>query len=593
MKTGSSWCALNLSVLLSAVVGCERSSQVDSTSDRDSPQDKVRPSIQFRDVTEEVGIDFVHFNGATGKFYFPEIMGAGGALFDYDNDGDLDVYLLQGNLLGDDVDYHKATSPPQCALPPRNRLYRNELINSNGDLGQLRFVDATEDSGTGDTGYAMGVATGDYDNDGFVDLYITNFGKDVLLRNRGNGTFEDVTGRVGLGDPRWTTSASFFDYDRDGWLDLALVAYCDYALTSAVKCVTVGGSQGYCAPYSFLGVPAKLYRNTGQGRFEDVTQKLGIDLAYGHGLGIATADFDANGWVDMYVSNDGDANQLWLNDSGQFKEAGLMSGIALNQTGRSEAGMGIAIGDPDGDSDWDVFVTHFSDESNTYYQNNGLAVFDDVTDRHKLAQESIGYVSFGVDWIDMDHDADLDLFVVSGDVREHLSADRTPLPFEQTNQVFLNTGNNQFRDATRFAGKALQKAEISRGLATGDIDNDGDVDVLITNNDGPARLLLNELSQREHWLVVRVIDSTRNRDAYGAVVRLTLTNGQVLSRQVQTDGSYCSASDPRMHFAWPTSVDLQSINVTTADGRVMPASQIQGGRFITFEIDGEHIRIAP
>lgn len=542
------------------------------------------PESMFTDVARDVGLDFHHFIGATGKYYFVEIMGSGCALFDFDDDGDLDVYLVQGNMVDRDEPLEASLFPLHEPAPPSNRLYRNEIISSGPLAGSLHFVDVTAASGTGDLGYGMGVATGDYDNDGDVDLFVTNFGPDVLYRNNGDGTFTDVTDAAGVGDPRWTVSASFFDYDNDGFLDLAVVGYTEYALSIDKKCFTVTGVRDYCSPLSYLAIPDRLYHNRGDGTFEDVSPKVGLDKAYGNGLGVLAADFDQNGWTDLLVANDGVANQLWMNEKAQFADEAVLNGVAYNHAGHAEAGMGVAAEDFDDDGDCDIFLTHLFRESNTLYLNVGFATFEDATGSHGLGQPSLAYTSFGTAFVDVDHDADLDILTVSGTVRFPETATDERYPLQQPNQLFLQSDNHRFVERTQQGGPDITVPLVSRGLATGDVDNDGDVDVLVLNNNGPAQLLRNNLPPDKPSLILRVIDGTTHRDAYGAAVRAKLSTGRVLTRRVHTDGSYASASDPRVHLAWPSDVRIESLEIVHPRGDVEPVEVPAGQRVATITI---------
>jgi hypothetical protein len=498
----------------------------------------------FREAAVETGLHFRHVTGATGDFFMPEIMGAGAALLDYDNDGDFDVYLLQGTALDEKK---QPLFPPAKDWKPGNRLFRNETIPS----GKLRFTDVTEKAGVGHIGYGMGAATGDYDNDGDVDLYVTNFGANVLYRNNGNGTFTDVTREAGppgtLNDPRWSSSAAFVDYDRDGDLDLFACNYVDFTLRGAKRCFAPTGEPDYCAPASYRPVPDRLFRNEGEGKFSDVTQSSGISAAFGPGLGVTCADFNGDGWVDIYVANDGAANLLWLNKgNGTFEEAGLMSGAAYGVDGVARAGMGVTAGDPDNDGDEDLLVTNLTKEGSTLYRNDGKGQFDDATIEFNLSQPSFLSTGFGVAWFDYDNDGWLDLFAANGAVTLLPALRGQPYPFHQRNQFFRNEGGKGFREMT--GGAALALSEVSRGAAVGDVDNDGDLDLLVTNNNGPVRLLLNQANAKSNWLRVKLIGVNDNRDAIGARVALIGKDGTMRWARVHTDGSYLSASDPRAHF---------------------------------------------
>ena len=554
-----------------------------ATAPRGTASDARAPSVSwgFVDVAEESGLSFRHFIGATGEFYFPEIMGSGCALLDYDNDGDLDAYLLQGSMLDGSAPMSRTAFPASGPLPPTSRLFRNELISGGKSAGTLRFSDVTAGSGAGVQSYAMGAATADYDNDGDLDLYVTAFGPDVLLRNNADGTFADATAAAGLGDPRWNSSASFLDYDGDGWLDLFVAAYADFTLATHKACFTPGGARDYCNPRFYPGIPPRLYRNLGSGKFQEITMEAGVDVAYGHGLGVVAGDFNGDGVDDIYVANDGDANQLWANDKGRFHDVALLSGAALNERGRAEAGMGIAREDYDGDGDLDIFITHLNGETNRMLEGQSGGLFEDATARRGLGLPSLPFTGFGAGWLDVDLDADLDLFIANGDVTRIEAQAGEPYPYHQTNQVMLNTGTGKFEDASARAGAAMTLSEVSRGACFGDVDNDGDTDVLVSNNNGPARLLVNRSSGPAEWIGLRVLDKQRRRDAIGAQVRLTLSDGRTLARSVRTDGSYLSARDPRVLFNWPAGLTIARLQVIFPGGRAATLRDLPTRTFTT------------
>lgn len=549
----------------------------------------------FSDVAEEVGLDFEHFIGATGGFHMWENLGPGVALIDYDNDGDMDVYLQQGAMFEPTKSYEDCVFPPKVPVPPRNRLFRNELISNGKETGQLRFVDVTEASGTGHTGYGMGIATGDVDNDGDVDLHLTNFGPDAFYRNNGDGTFTDATEESGLADSRYTAGAAFFDYDKDGFLDLVVVAYCDVTLATSRECAgfLVGRTREYCGPAVYGGVATRLYRNQGDGTFADVTLKTGIADAYGHGLGVNIADFDGNGWQDIYIANDGDANNLWLNDQGRFTNVALMHGAALSHSGMAQAGMGVAVADYDDDGDMDILLGHLTGETNALYDNIGGALFEDVSMPHKLGAPSKAFTTFGLGWLDVDHDADLDIFASSGHIYALETATNPNYPYDQTNQLFIQEEDGTFADRTAEAGPAMKISRVGRGLAIGDIDNDGDLDVLLGDNNAPTGLLRNDLKERNNWLLIRVLDARFGRDAVGATLQLTLSDGRVLTRTVGTYGSYLSAGDPRVHFAWPTELSPESLRIETIDGRVTEVDHPAAGRILTLQVGPDAKKTQP
>ena len=561
----------------------------------------VLAQIAFVDVAADAGLDFAHQNGMAGQYYFSEMMGPGVAFVDVDDDGDLDIYLVQGGPLS-------ATGDPLSAAADgaavSDRLFRNQLV----ETGQLAFVDVTEAAGVGiATEYGMGVATGDFDDDGRVDLYLTNFGRNQLLRNEGaDGVvrFRDVTDEAGAGDPRWSVSASFADLDRDGRLDLFVANYVDFALAIHKTCRNYTGAPDYCSPLAYGAEPDRLLRNISDGsggRFERTTASAGMSKTYGAGLGVVATDLDGDGWIDLYVANDQSANQMWMNrqwrrdggqDGGRFVDESLLGGTGVNAEGQPEAGMGIAAGDPDGDGDVDLLVSHLVRETHTLYTNEGGGFFDDTTRASGLAQASWDATGFGTVWLDADSDGLLDLAVANGAVKhlEHLVRAGDPYPLHQPNQLFRNVGLGpeglRFEDVTKQAGDAWALSEVSRGLAVGDVDNDGDPDLLVGNNQGPVRLLRNDSVRNDSartggWLGLRVLEAS-GRDALGAHVRIECKGGAPIHRAVHTDGSYASASDPRVLVALgATTVD--HVEVTWVDGvrEVFAGSQVKPGEYST------------
>jgi len=507
----------------------------------------------FDERAAEVGLHFEHVNGATGRYHLPEIMGAGGALFDYDTDGDLDVLLIQGRQL---------EGVAAGASPLAARLFRNDL-SSPGDVASLRFTDVTARAGFAPGGYGMGVAAGDYDNDGDPDLYLTNYGPNRLYRND-RGRFTDVTHTAGAGldDPRWSTSAAFSDYDADGDLDLFVVNYVDFSVDGSKVCQDPTGARDYCGPLQFRPVPDRLFRNDGNGAFTDVSERSGITAATGAGLGVASADFNGDRRMDFYIANDGMANHLWLNrGNGVFEEDALLAGVAFNADGQPEGSMGVAIGDPDADGDPDIFVSNIAGETHAFYENLGGARFDDRRLPAGLASATHAYTGFGTDWFDYDNDGRLDLFVANGGVTILEALRGEPYPFRQRNLLLHNIGGRRFQDATREAGPAFEAAHVGRGAAFGDVDNDGDVDVLVTNNGGPVRLMLNRNPVSRTSLQVRLEGTLDNRQGLGARVGVRRQDGTVLWRHARTDGSYLSASDPRVHFGLGGAADVEAVLV--------------------------------
>jgi len=507
----------------------------------------------------------------------PEIMGAGGALLDYDGDGDLDVYLIQGTMLDKSKKTAESRFPPPPDWKPGNRLFRNELVPG----GPLRFTDVTDQAGVGFIGYGMGAATGDYDNDGDPDLFVTNFGPDVLFRNNGNGSFTDVTREAGVDDPRWSASAAFVDYDRDGDLDLFVTNYLDFTVRGNKECHDSAGERDYCTPAAYRPVPDRLFRNEGKGKFVDVTVAAGIGKAYGPGLGVTCSDFNGDGWIDIYVANDGAANLLWLNQgNGTFEESALLSGAAYSADGIARAGMGVTAADFDSDGDEDILVTNLAREGSTLYRNDGRGSFYDATMELGLHHLSFPFTGFGVEWLDYDNDGKVDLFAANGGVTIVESLRGTPYPFQQRNQLFRNEGSGKFRETTAEGGTAMELLEVSRGAAFGDIDNDGDVDILVTNNNGPVRLLRNERGSRGHWLQVRPEGVRSNRDGIGARISVLLEGQAALLRRAHTDGSYLTAQDLRVHFGLGNRASIDGVRVEWPDGFKETWDKVQVDRVV-------------
>ncbi len=511
----------------------------------------------FTDVTAESGISFVHDAGDMGRLSLPEITGAGGGFFDADGDGDLDLYLLQGG---------RPTDPDGLvAGAPGNALYLQE----NG-----RFRDASAASGTDHAGYGMGLAAGDYDGDGLTDLFITNYGPDALFRNLGGGVFEDVTEAAGMAGEGWSSSAAFCDFDADGRLDLYVTRY--VRNDPAKECTQQDGTRDYCSPQVFPGAHDYLYRNTGAG-FEEISLAAGLRSVHAPGLGVVCADFDGDRTLDFYVANDGEANQLWLNGGDRtFADDAFLAGVALNDSGRPEAGMGIALGDLDADLDLDLFVTHVADETNTLYRNDGAEfglAFADRTGPSGLGLPSMARTGFGVAFADLDLDGALDVVLANGRVQRQpalpgASGDAFWSAFAEPNQVFLNGGADAgdaiFAERTD-AGDFTRALEISRGLAVADYDEDGDPDVLILNAEGPARLYRNDFERRGTPLLVQPLLAD-GRPAFPARVTATLDDGTEIVRRADPGGSYLATGDPRALFGIPAGRAVTALRVLWPDG---------------------------
>ncbi|HYN83901.1 MAG TPA: CRTAC1 family protein [Pyrinomonadaceae bacterium] len=558
--------------------GAKSSSQADAAS-----------ATVFEEVAEKTGLSFRHYNGANGKLHLPEVMGAGAALFDFDSDGDLDLYLVQGSALSPDEDPRRTKFPWREPTPPRGRLFRNDLERGADGRPRLKFTDVTERSRLRAEGYGMGAASGDVNNDGRPDLYLTNLGPNQLYLNNGDGTFTDATERAGADDRRWSTGASFVDYDRDGWLDLMVINYADFDAAKSPACYSETTVRDYCGPRSFRAVGNRLLRNRGDGRFEDVTERAGVAREFGHALGVVAADFDGDGWPDLYVANDGDPNQLWLNrHDGTFKNSAWLAGAAVNRDGVAEAGMGVDAGDFDASGTEDIFVTHLMEETHTLYVNAGGASFEDRTRESGLGLPGSRLTGFGTLFFDYDNDGWLDLLVANGAVRllPELVRRGDPYPLGQPNQLFRNDGAGKFVETSEGAGAEFRLSEVSRGAAFGDVDNDGDTDVLVTNNNGPVRLFLNRAGNRNHWLGLRLVGRSAGRDMLGASVEVVVAPKRVLMRRARTDGSYLTSQDPRVLVGLGRAERVESVRVRWPGGAVEEWKSPPIDRYVTLK-EGE------
>ncbi|MCG6871445.1 MAG: CRTAC1 family protein, partial [Gammaproteobacteria bacterium] len=491
-----------------------------------------------------------------------------------DGDGDLDLYLVQGHMLGN-KNLSTAVFPPQHPVPLSDRLYQNQL-----EGGRLRFTDVTRAAGVEIAlGYGMGAASGDIDNDGDPDLYITNFGDNQLLLNTG-GRFRDATAEYAVNDRGWSVSAAFADIDGDSWLDLYVGNYVDYDLANPRICLSAAVVKEYCGPASFTVQPDSLFVNEGGKRYSDQSTRSGIRAEFGGALGVISADFNGDHQPDLYVANDGVPNQLWINQGKRrFVNDAMLAGVAVNMSGAAEASMGVDAADFDGDGDVDLFMTHLTRETNTLYVNDGTGLFEDRTVAAGLANPSLPFTGFGTGWRDFDNDGDLDLLLVNGAVyrieSQVLAGEAHPL--KETNQLFENLGNGRFREITASAGPVFQVAEVSRGALFGDLDNDGDTDVVITNNGGAARVWRNRIGQDNAWLGLRLVE--HQRDAYGARAGIVDATGRLAWRRVHSDGSYAVANDPRVRFGLGTDAAPRQVTVIWPGGTREVFSNLATGRY--------------
>jgi enediyne biosynthesis protein E4 len=520
------------------------------------------PGEWFTEVGASRGISFVHDCGATGRYLLPEVMGSGAALFDYDNDGRLDILLIQNG------------GPKSAA---RNQLYHQEPD------GTFRNVSAG--SGLDLNGNGMGVAIGDVNNDGLPDVLLTSYGGSRLLLNRGNGRFEDVTRAAGLELPGWSVSAAFCDFDRDGWLDLVIVQY--VAFTESTRWTEVAGKPEYSPPALFAGSSTRIYRNRGRAgtgaQFEDVSFACGVGRVTGPGLGVVCADFDGDGWPDVLVTNDGAANALWINQHDfAFRDEALIRGLALNAGGVPQGNMGIAIADLTGTGLFDTYVTHLTEEANVLWRQGPAGQFADQTAACGLASPAWRGTGFGTVFADFDNDGQPDLAVVNGRVRRarfdaaHAGPGDSSQwgPYRERNQLFHNDGRGRFVDVSSANPSFCSIPDVARGLACGDVDNDGGIDLLVTDVAGPARLYHNAAPRRGHWLLVRAIDpALGGRDAYGTHV-VVHVGSAARHGWINPGYSYASSNDPRAHFGLGAAERYDGMEVTWPDGL---REQFEGG----------------
>ncbi len=524
------------------------------------------PLVECADST---GLRFVWQSGHRERFLNPEITGGGVALIDHDGDGDLDVYCVQGGSADDGA-------PPSARPPATDRLFRNDL-GKDGDPS-LRFVDVTEEVGLGDQRFGMGAAVGDYDNDGDSDLYVTNLGRNTLYRNDG-GTFVDVTEACGVGDPGWSSSAGFFDLEGDGDLDLYVCNYIHWSMGSERECQDQQGRPDYCSPAAYRA-PSQdaLYRNRGDGTFENVSAEFGIDSSIGNSLGVSFGDFDGDGVLDIFVANDGMMNHLWMRPKdGPFHDRALERGVATDGSGQVKAGMGVGNADLDGDGDLDLLVVNLTRETDSFFRNDG-AYFSDRTAAVKLSPISRAFTRFGTGFADFDNDGRLDLFqsngrVQRGSVRSGALRDD---PYAEPN-LLLRGVEGGFVEWLPRGGTAPEIVRTSRGVAFGDLDNDGGVDLVVVNRDEPVSLLRNEVAARGNWLTLRVLERSGG-DALGAEVRVRVGE-RWIRRDVLTAYSYCASNDPRVHFGLGSAERVDDVEVRWTDGSqdrfgVLPLNQI-------------------
>ena len=522
--------------------------------------------ILLRDVTSETGITFEHTDGSSGKRYIVETVSAGLALFDYDADGDVDIYFLNGAPL----------AGAKFDVPPRNALYRND--------GGFRFTDVTEESGLGDLGYGLGVAVGDYDNDGSPDVYLNNYGPNAMYRNNADGTFSDVTRQTGTaGEPNLAgAGASFLDADADGDLDLYVARYLDFSYDTHLHNQWLG-FHVYPGPDHYAPVPDSLYRNNGDGTFTDVSVEAGIAPLKGRGMGLVSADYDGDGDTDIFVSNDSTPNFLLENDgTGEFRDVGLVSGVAYDLYGSLQGSMGVDCADYDNDGLLDFYQTSYQNEMAVLYRNSGNGLLDDVTLTAKAGVGTLPHVTWGTGFADFDNDGNRDLFIACGHLYDNVDLFSDVTSYEVRNILLRNTGDGRFADVSAESGDGMLPKLSSRGAAFDDLDNDGDVDAVILNSRKPPTILRNDSPRDHHWIQVRLKGRTTNRDGVGA--RVTVVAGDLTQiDEVHSGRGYQSHFGSRLHFGLGSRDRIDRIEVRWIGGPVDVFQQTEVDRLVILE----------
>jgi len=534
-----------------------------------SPTSPARPSgpIQFTDVTAQAGIHFKHNSGAFGKKYLPETMGSGVCFLDYDNDGWQDILLVNSM----DWPGHKSGK----SFPA---LYHN---NRDGT-----FTDVTRQAGLAVEMYGLGCAVGDYDNDGYDDIYITTVGSNHLFRNLGNGKFADVTAKAGVASPGFSASALWFDYDNDGKLDLFVTHYINWSIETDQYCSLDNKNKSYCTPQTYKGQSSELFRNKGNGTFENVTRRAGLYDPTGKALGVAMLDYDNDGWMDLFVSNDTEPNKLYHNNcNGTFTDVGVTAGVAYGEAGTARAGMGTDAADYDNSGRQGLLVGNFTNEGMALYHNDGSGLFTDEAPVSGIARISVRSLTFGAFFFDYDLDGLLDVLAVNGHVSDDINVVQPNVKYAQPPHLFRNLGNHKFEEVTAKLGPALQRAVVGRGAAYGDFDNDGDLDLVIMANNGAARLLRNDNGNQNDMLRVKTVGTRSNRDGIGAKVTVKTRKGARLFGMVKTGSSYLSQSELPLTFGLgkPETGKTVSLEIVWPSGRKDFIANLKPNQFITVQ----------
>ena len=519
--------------------------------------------IKFIDIAQKAGLNFQHFSGSSEKTYILEGMSGGVAWIDYDRDGWLDLYLVNGGLWDELLKGKRSIS---------NALYRNK--------GDGTFIDVTKKAGVGNHFWGMGVAASDYDNDGWTDLYVCNYGPNTLYRNNGDGTFTDVTDKAKVGDKRWAVSAAFGDYDSDGHLDLYVTntVQFDHNQPPPMNC-HYRGIIVQCGPLGLVPDADILYHNNGDGTFSDVTKKTQVgNVKPSYGLGVAWSDYDNDSDLDLYVANDQMANFLFQNQgNGSFIEVGLMSGAGYSDDGLAQGSMGVDLGDYDHDGLLDIFLTHFSDDYNTLYRNLGNGNFRDVSHLSEIAFPSWPFLGWGTGFVDVDNDGWEDLFIANGHL-DHNISDIDPIgTYAQRNQVFMNQKGRAFIDQS---ATMLEQKQVSRGSAFGDLDNDGDIDIVVSNlNDHPV-ILWNVTEHTSNWFILKLIGTSDNQSAIGTRVKIKVDQ-QIQIREVKSGSGYLSQSDLRLHFGLGQAKQIDQLEIHWPNGTTQQLNRVPGNQILT------------
>jgi hypothetical protein len=539
-----------------------------------TPTRKTSFEIQFHDVTQAAGINFIHNNGAFGKKFLPEALGPGCAFIDYDNDGWPDILLVNG------MDW-----PGHRSRTSTLNLYHN---NHDGT-----FTDVTQKSGLGIEMYGMGVAVGDYDNDGYDDIFISALGQSRLFHNNGNATFTDLTRQAGLMGPNeFSTSAAWVDFDRDGHLDLLVANYVQWTPATDLFCTLDGVQKSYCTPESYKGASARLWRNRGDGTFEDVTKKAGLFDPTSKGLGVAVLDYDNDGWPDLLIANDTERNKLYHNNgNGTFTETGISAGVAFSENGVARAGMGVDAADYDRSGRSSLLITNFANQMLALYHNEGNGLFVDDAPRSEAGRASLLTLGFGCFFFDFDLDGWLDIFVANGHIENQIEHVQKRVTYAQPPHMFRNLGAGKFQEVTRQLGPAFATPRVARGAAYADFDNDGDLDVLVTTNAGPAKLFRND-GGTNHSLRVRLVGTKSNRDGIGAVVKAT-SNGETQTLMMRSGSSYLSASELVLTFGLGQRTTVDHFEIKWPSGQIDQISNLAAGQTVTIKEAGGIVAARP